>query len=82
VDPSSLAGRVTELGRLDEALGTRDERGTALLVVGEPGIGKTALITEAARLARDRGMLVLASSGLLSEANLPTPGCTSCSGRC
>jgi len=74
VDPSSLAGRVTELGRLDEALRTLDERGTALLVVGEPGIGQTALITEAARLARDRGMLVLASSGLLSEANLPHAG--------
>src|SRR5207344_1145681 len=37
VDPSSLASRVTELGRLDEALRTLDEHGTALLVVGEPG---------------------------------------------
>src|SRR6266536_2818527 len=44
VGPSSLAGRVTALGRLDEALRTLDEHGTALLVVGEPGIGKTALI--------------------------------------
>ena len=74
MDPSSLMGRVTELGRLDEALRTLDERGTALLVVGEPGIGKTALITEAARRARDRGMLVLTSSGLLSEAHLPYAG--------
>ena len=74
MDPSSLAGRVTGLGRLDEALRTLDEHGTALLVVGEPGIGKTALITEAPRLARDHGMLVLASSGLLSEANLPHAG--------
>jgi DNA-binding CsgD family transcriptional regulator len=74
VSPSSLIGRRAELERLDEALRTIDERGTAVLVVGEPGIGKTALITEAARLARDRGMLVLAASGLLSEAHLPYAG--------
>jgi AAA ATPase domain len=74
VDSSSLPSRAAELGRLDGALRTLDERGTAVLVVGEPGIGKTALITETARLAREPGMLVLASSGLLSEAHLPYAG--------
>jgi DNA-binding CsgD family transcriptional regulator len=69
-----LVGRTAELGRLDRALRALDKRGTALLVVGEPGIGKTALITAAARLARERGMLVLSSSGLLSEAHLPYAG--------
>jgi hypothetical protein len=74
VGSSFLVGRATELERLDEALQMLDERGTALLVVGEPGIGKTALLTEAARRAHDRGMLVLTSFGLLSEAHLPYAG--------
>ena len=74
MDPSSLMGRVTELERLDGALRTLDEHGAALLVVGEPGIGKTALITEVARRARERGMFVLTSAGLLSEAHLPYAG--------
>ena len=71
---SSLVGRTAELGRLDGALRALDEHGTAVLVVGEPGIGKTALIMETARLAREYGMLVLTSSGVLSEAHLPYAG--------
>jgi predicted ATPase len=74
VDPFPLIGRTRELERLDQALQALDDHGSALLIVGEPGIGKTALITQAAGRARGRGMLVLASSGLPSEAQLPYAG--------
>src|SRR5262249_9063818 len=50
------------------------ERGGALVVRGEAGIGKSALLAAAGQRARERGMLVLAASGVQSEANLPFAG--------
>jgi len=45
--------------------------GCALLIRGEAGIGKTALLGEARRDAARRDMLMLACSGVRSEADLP-----------
>lgn len=56
-----LAGRHDELRSIGMAVNDAlagSQR--AVLVAGEPGIGKTRLASEAALMARDRGMLVLA----------------------
>src|SRR4029077_14752511 len=60
-----------EIGVLDELLDLESERGGALLVLGEPGIGKSALLDEAACRATRRGMRVLALEGVQAEAHLP-----------
>jgi DNA-binding CsgD family transcriptional regulator len=68
-----LVGRKAERGRIDALLAdTAEGRGGALVLRGEPGIGKSALL----RYARDRaqGMLVLTTSGVESEVDLPFAG--------
>jgi DNA-binding CsgD family transcriptional regulator len=50
------------------------QRGAALIVSGDPGIGKSALVTEASRTATSMGMLVLTTSGAQAEANLAFAG--------
>ena len=69
-----LVGRQTEIGQVKSALANAVERGTALLVSGAPGIGKTSLLELAARRARDRAYRVLAIAGVESEAALPYAG--------
>ena len=56
--------RANELAELDRVLrAARDAAGTALLVEGAAGIGKTALLAAASERARADGMLVLAARG-------------------
>ena len=69
-----LLGREAELEQLTDLLDAVDRHGAALVVRGEPGIGKSRLISEAADLARRRKMTVLASSGVQSEARLAFAG--------
>lgn len=45
-----------------------------MVVRGEPGIGKSALLAEASRIAASQGMRVLSTSGVLSESNLAFAG--------
>jgi DNA-binding SARP family transcriptional activator len=55
-----IVGRATELERLEAALTAAfDGRGTAALVTGPAGIGKTRVAAELARRARARGATVL-----------------------
>jgi hypothetical protein len=66
----TLVGRESEIAALDGLLGAaRDGRSGALLVRGEAGIGKTALLNHAADAAND--FRVLRAAGIESEAELP-----------
>ncbi len=54
-----FVGRAAELAVLSEALAsTGDASGSIVLVAGEPGIGKTRLVQEAASMAEARGSVV------------------------
>ena len=82
--PSCSAPLVTRLRRCSGAPRSRalltslldevGERGQALVLRGEPGIGKSRLLSVAAQTARDRGMTVLTATGVQSEAHLPFAG--------
>lgn len=68
-----LLGRTEERLALDHLLGqARGGHSGVLAVVGEPGIGKSALLDYAARAAR--GMRVLRARGIESEAEVPFAG--------
>jgi DNA-binding CsgD family transcriptional regulator len=64
-----LVGREAELGTLDGFLAAIPAGSRALLIRGDPGIGKTSLWTAGCARAAADGMLVLAASGL--EAEMP-----------
>jgi ATP/maltotriose-dependent transcriptional regulator MalT len=67
-----LVGRAEELGSLDRLLAELDQdRAAAILLVGEPGIGKTRLLTELAARADARRYLVLSGSASELEQDLP-----------
>jgi ATP/maltotriose-dependent transcriptional regulator MalT len=67
-----LVGRVEELSSLDRVLAELDQgRSAAVLLVGEPGIGKTRLLAEFAARSDTRGHLVLAGSASELERDLP-----------
>jgi hypothetical protein len=68
-----LLGREDERLALDRLLAeARAGRSGVLALVGEPGIGKTALLDHAA--AQADGMLVLRARGVESEAEVPFAG--------
>jgi DNA-binding CsgD family transcriptional regulator len=73
-ETTPLLGRATEQELLASLLNEVDARGQALVLRGEPGIGKSRLLAEAAREARERGMAVLTATGVQSEAQLPFAG--------
>src|SRR4051812_47948822 len=67
-----LVGRAAELGSLEWSLDEVEQgRPVVLELVGEPGIGKTRLVSELARRATDRGYLVLSGSASELERDLP-----------
>lgn len=67
-----LAGRERELGRLLALVDDLSQgRGTALLVEGEPGIGKTALVRAACDAAAARGFRVCRGAGDELGRSLP-----------
>jgi hypothetical protein len=66
-----LVGRDRERGVLSGLLNRLPLRGAALVVRGEPGIGKSALLEETTRAAAGQGTLVLRTCGVPSEAGLP-----------
>ncbi|MDX6488618.1 MAG: hypothetical protein QOK13_1233 [Gaiellaceae bacterium] len=68
-----LLGREEERLALDRLLGeARDGRSGVLALVGEPGIGKTALLEYTTE--RAEGMRVLRARGVESEAEVPFAG--------
>jgi len=69
-----LLGRDQERSLLTSLLEGIGDCGQALVLRGEPGIGKSRLLSVAAQTARDRGMTVLTATGVQSEAHLPFAG--------
>jgi DNA-binding CsgD family transcriptional regulator len=68
-----LVGREAECARIGDALSlARGGSSSVLLVRGEPGIGKSALLQHAAEQAR--GLNVLTARGVESEAEIPFAG--------
>jgi DNA-binding CsgD family transcriptional regulator len=73
-NPGPLLGRAAEVGLLVSLLDGIGTAGGALVLHGEPGIGKSRLLSIAAELARERGFTVLSTTGVQSEAHLAFAG--------
>ena len=71
---TNLVGRGKELSRLRELVAPPYRESQVLLLLGDPGMGKTVLLAEAARKARSAGMRVLAATGRESEQDLAFAG--------
>jgi DNA-binding CsgD family transcriptional regulator len=69
-----LVGRDDELRALVERLEATQQGGSVLGLVGEPGVGKSALLARAAEHARASGFRVLSARGTQAEAGLPFAG--------
>ncbi len=66
----SLVGRTRELHALEAMLAEAGNEGTALLLQGDPGVGKTALLDAVAARARTNGLRVVRVVGIESEQEL------------
>jgi predicted ATPase len=73
-DAGPLFGREADTRLLTSLLDGIQGSGGALVLRGEPGIGKSRLLAEAAALAHDRSMVVLSATGVQSEAHLAFSG--------
>jgi len=70
-----LVGRSAELSRLRALIGSGDERpGRVMLILGEVGVGKSALLANLARYASISGLCVLSVAGREGESRLAFPG--------
>ena len=69
--PADLIGREPEIARLKLLVSRLAEgAGDALLLSGDPGVGKTSLLDFAAVLAADSGIRLLRATGSQFEANI------------
>ncbi len=71
---ATLVGRDKEMAWLRDLVSPPYEETRALLLLGDPGVGKTALLTEAAAEARSGGMRHLGATGRESEQDLAFSG--------
>jgi DNA-binding CsgD family transcriptional regulator len=69
-----LVGREAEMQAIDAVLAGLSQHGTALLVRGEAGIGKSALIEYAKHRAGAQGAVILGAVGVESESHLAFAG--------
>jgi DNA-binding CsgD family transcriptional regulator len=67
---AGVVGRDAELGAIERFLDDARARFTALVLEGEPGIGKTTVWREATRRAEERGYRVLSCRPVQAEATL------------
>jgi len=74
VAQTSLLGREHEVAVIERHLTDVGERGSALLIRGDPGVGKSSILDAAKSLALDRRMTVLAATGVQSETSVPFAG--------
>ncbi len=70
---TTLVGRAAELARIEGALNGVQEEGQyrVLAISGEPGIGKTRLLSELAVIGARRGCTVLSGRGTELERDAP-----------
>lgn len=71
---AALVGREAELQRIDAFLKGISAVGAALLICGEPGVGKTALLAAAASRAASAGVPVLHATAVQFEAQTSFSG--------
>jgi predicted ATPase len=71
---SRLFGREAEVAMLDQFVARTRERGRALVVRGDAGIGKTALLAAATAAASSKSVSVLRAAGAQSEMGLAFAG--------
>jgi len=70
-----LLGRQHELTHIEGLLtGAKDGTSAALLLHGEPGIGKSALLRAATEQAAELGFVILRARGYESESDIPFAG--------
>jgi DNA-binding CsgD family transcriptional regulator len=69
-----ILGRTDELGALTELVVQLPKVGGAVVIFGDAGIGKSTLVRAAASLGRDADFLVLETTGVEAEAQLPFAG--------
>jgi DNA-binding CsgD family transcriptional regulator/energy-coupling factor transporter ATP-binding protein EcfA2 len=65
-----LVGRSSELERIARCIDEADQHGAALIILGDPGVGKSALLNVAAGICSARGGRVLSAVGLEHEAEI------------
>ncbi|QMU73036.1 AAA family ATPase [Streptacidiphilus sp. P02-A3a] len=73
-DASGLIGRDRELRLLTDMIDSVRDEGAALVVVGDPGVGKTSLLRAAAAHGKSVGSTVLSVVGVEAEVHLPFAG--------
>jgi DNA-binding CsgD family transcriptional regulator/tetratricopeptide (TPR) repeat protein len=73
-DGAALVGRDQEITRLRTLTEPGSDAGPVLVVLGDAGAGKSALLADLAQHARQQGFRVLAISGREPEANLEFAG--------
>ena len=71
---SQLIGRDRELAALSSFLGEAAVDGATLLLTGEPGVGKTALLVAAAGMATTAGVRVVHGGGVEYETDVSFAG--------
>jgi DNA-binding CsgD family transcriptional regulator/tetratricopeptide (TPR) repeat protein len=69
-----LVGREAELTLLAGLIGEAPCRGSAIVLLGDPGIGKTSLLRAAVARARETGFTILETAGVETETFLPYAG--------
>src|SRR5207245_1413893 len=69
-----LVGREAEMDRINAFLAMARTEGGALLVTGEPGVGKTVLLDVASEAASAAGMRILRAAGVEFEAGTSFSG--------
>ena len=67
----ALVGRERELDRVDALLSLGPDESRVLVLEGDPGIGKSALLHVARSLASERGFNVLGTAGVEAESRVP-----------
>ena len=72
--PLEVVGRARQLQEIMALLGPGTTAGPALLLSGEPGVGKSVLLGEIARVISGEGAQVLSAAGVRFEAELAYAG--------